>query len=35
MLTLQLFVDNQWHDIAFLDVKEPRKGRGSAAALAF
>lgn len=35
MLTLQLYIDGLWQDAALLDVKEPRKGRESAALLAY
>lgn len=35
MLTLQLHVDGRWQDAALLDVKESRKGRESAALLAY
>ncbi|WP_313376351.1 HipA domain-containing protein [Pantoea sp. CTOTU50773] len=35
MLILQLYLDGNWHDVAELDVKEPSKGRESAALLAY
>lgn len=35
MLTIQLFIDSNWHDAAVLDIKEPRKGRNSQAMLAY
>ncbi len=35
MLTLQIFLDGDWHDAAMLDLKDPLQGRNSQALLAY
>lgn len=35
MLTLQLFIDSEWHDVAQLDIKHPQQGRESPTQLAW